>query len=60
MEYLTIPEACAALRVSRRSLFRLLSDGKLVRVKPTGDNGVTRITKESLEAYRESLLPVLR
>lgn len=62
MDYLTIPEACKSLRISRSSLYRLIDAGKLVRVKPSSSarSGAARITRESFDAYRESLLPVLR
>lgn len=45
---LTVDEAAAELRVSRRTLYRLIESGELPRVKI---GSTTRITRAALEHY---------
>lgn len=58
MDYLTIPETCRTLRISRATVYRLLRAGTLTRLK--SGNGAVFVTKDSIKAYRESLIPVVR
>jgi excisionase family DNA binding protein len=51
---LTIREACALLRVSRSSFYRLLDSGKLATVTVGGTQTV-RVVRADLEAYVDSL-----
>lgn len=50
---LTVNEVARALGVSRRTVFRLIDEGKLKRVHPTPRSA--RITRESLEAFLRAL-----
>lgn len=53
MDYLTIPEVAAALRVSRRTVERLVRSGRLRVVHPSP--GRTMIEARELNAYRAHL-----
>jgi len=50
---LTVNEVARALGLSRRTVYRLVEEGKLKRVHPTPRSA--RITRESLEAFLRSL-----
>ena len=50
---ISIAEAGKQLAVSRRTVYRLIDDGKLERVYPR--SGAARITGSSLSAYLEGL-----
>ncbi|BFH76971.1 hypothetical protein TthTF19_21270 (plasmid) [Thermus thermophilus] len=50
---LTYQEVARALGLSRRTVFKLVAQGKLKRVHPTPRSA--RITRESLEAFLRSL-----
>ncbi len=52
MQHLTIPEACAKLRIGRTRLYQLLNDGELRAVKI---GRLTRIREEDVLAYAEHL-----
>jgi excisionase family DNA binding protein len=50
---LTLPEAMARLRVSRRTLFRLIATGRIRTVHPTP--GRTMVTEREVAAYLAAL-----
>ncbi|MFN4071430.1 MAG: helix-turn-helix domain-containing protein [Thermus caldifontis] len=50
---LTVNEVARALGLSRRTVYRLVEEGKLKKVHPTPRSA--RITRESLEAFLRSL-----
>lgn len=52
-ELLTVDEVAARLRVSRRSVYRLIEEGRIRPIHPVP--GKTRITVRELEAYVASL-----
>jgi excisionase family DNA binding protein len=53
LSLVTISEAMATLACSRATIYRLIDDGQLVRVKPRA--GMARITGRSLIAYVKRL-----
>ena len=55
-DLLTIPEVAEALRVSRRSVDRLIEQGRIRVVRPTPRS--PRVERRELEAYRASLRKV--
>ncbi len=52
-ELLTVDEAAAQLRISRRSVWNLIAAGRLRTVHPTP--GRTLVTRRELDAYVASL-----
>jgi excisionase family DNA binding protein len=52
-ELLTVDEASARLRVSRRTFYRLVGEGRIRVVHPTP--GRTLVTSRELDAYVASL-----
>jgi excisionase family DNA binding protein len=50
---LTLPEVQSRLRVSRRTLFRLIESGRIRTVHPTP--GRTMVTEREVNAYLASL-----
>lgn len=54
-ELLTLREVAGLLRVSMRTLERLVERGALPVVRPTGPNGNRRIRREALRAYLDAL-----
>jgi excisionase family DNA binding protein len=53
IELVTVDEAAARLRISRRSVYRLIGEGKLRPVHPTP--GRTLLTSREVDAYIASL-----
>lgn len=53
-EYATVREAAAILKVSEKTIYRMLDDGRLRRVKlRSGPTGPVRIPMEDIRALKD-------
>jgi excisionase family DNA binding protein len=50
--YLTVPQCCEALGVSRSTVLRLVASGKLECIRPGGPTGHRRITAASVRRHK--------